>query len=155
MSGKAAFVIVRREPVRKTRRTVGLISFRGVVWCVFVQIGVENRKNASEMKGAPPKRGKHESPDVGREEGVGGLAFSEPFQASGRVVRACGERELFSVTKVELWGEQETQPQPSPTAQTPRWWSAQKRKKKKAGGPLGICIGSQRSQRRRISTCPR
>ena len=80
---------------------------------------MENRKNASEMKGAPQKRGKRESPDVGREEGVGGLAFSEPFQASGRVVRACGERELFSVTKVDLWGEQETQPQPSPTAQTP------------------------------------
>lgn len=66
MSGKAAFVIVRREPVRKTRRAVGLISFRRVVWCVFVRIGVGNRKNASEMKGAPQKRGKHESPDVGR-----------------------------------------------------------------------------------------
>ena len=93
VSGKPVFVIVKREPVRNTRRAVGLISFRRVVWCVFVRIGVGNGKNASEMKGAPQKRGKHESPDVGR--GVGGLAFSEPFQASGRVVRACAVRVNF------------------------------------------------------------
>ena len=63
-------------------------------------------------------------------EGVGRLAFSEPFQASGRVVRACCERELFSVTKVDLWRKQETRSQPNPPAQTPRWRSHRERKEK-------------------------